>query len=614
MDIQMELVKDLKGNCHIIYENSIDDDNQIGENLSNFEILQILSKKNNETILKVRSLNNGKIYAIKKIYLKKIENSERQNFIDEIKLLKKINNPNILKCYDYFIDKEYLYFIMEYMDNSDLFEFIKIHQNFNEKIKESKIWNVLLQCLSALDYLYKQNLGNSGIKITNIYLNNEQNAKICIFKEYNKEKNNNKSDIYKLLSKYFYSMCFSQNNRVITANSIEEVLFVKDNQDSYSNELIEIIYGISGEKQNQYNNLNNIYNKVKEEYAKKYNNNTNIESILRCLYAFKHLDSSILKNENIFKRNKNKYNINYWFVKAIKAFTGDNEDLKKCIEEIRCAIALENSNLDEEEIDPLYLLSFLLKKMHIELNEKSEKNSHIENQSRNYSINSILNGAEEDKSNKLQMINKFKNYFNENFKSTISKLFYGFLKTKRICYTCKTGSYSFSNFYLVNFYLKNKYNQQEFNLIKDGFTVEYNYAKEINPDTPEKVFCEKCLTYQKHIEFNRYYMMNHCLIISFIRESNYKTKIEFHEKLNLKNFVDYVESPVEFDLVGSIIRIVSDKDKNEKYIYYIRDPMKLNNWFVNGNRETFNHAPIEEIKQKGEIILLFYSNSKHNSI
>ena len=119
MDIQMELVKDLKGNCHIIYENSIDDDNQIGENLSNFEILQILSKKNNETILKVRSLNNGKIYAIKKIYLKKIENSERQNFIDEIKLLKKINNPNILKCYDYFIDKEYLYFIMEYMDNSD---------------------------------------------------------------------------------------------------------------------------------------------------------------------------------------------------------------------------------------------------------------------------------------------------------------------------------------------------------------------------------------------------------------------------------------------------------------------------------------------------------------
>ena len=51
----------------------------------------------------------------------------------------------------------------------------------------------------------------------------------------------------------------------------------------------------------------------------------------------------------------------------------------------------------EEEIDPLYLLSFLLKKMHIELDEKSEKNSHIENQSRNYSINSILNGAEEDK-------------------------------------------------------------------------------------------------------------------------------------------------------------------------------------------------------------------------
>ncbi len=99
----------------------------------------------------------------------------------------------------------------------------------------------------------------------------------------------------------------------------------------------------------------------------------------------------------------------------------------------------------------------------------------------------------------------------------------------------------------------------------------------------------------------------------FFRENNYKTKIEFQEKLNLKYFVDNAESHVEFDLVGSFIRFVSDKDK-KKYIYYIRESMKFNNWFVNGNRETFSHAPIEEIKQKGEIILLFYSNSKHNSI
>ena len=59
---------------------------------------------------------------------------------------------------------------------------------------------------------------------------------------------------------------------------------------------------------------------------------------------------------------------------AIRTLQGayDN-NISEFIEEFRRAIATENSKLDgSKEIDPLYLLAFLLEKMHKEMNEIEE--------------------------------------------------------------------------------------------------------------------------------------------------------------------------------------------------------------------------------------------------
>jgi hypothetical protein len=76
MGSQMETVKDSEGNSHVIFdESSIYDDNQMGDKLSDFEILQVLNEGQNSLyVAKVRSLNNHKIYAMKRIELNKIPN------------------------------------------------------------------------------------------------------------------------------------------------------------------------------------------------------------------------------------------------------------------------------------------------------------------------------------------------------------------------------------------------------------------------------------------------------------------------------------------------------------------------------------------------------------
>ena len=606
----METVKDLEGNNHLIFdETSLYDDSQMGDSLSDFETLQVLSENNSCFVTKVRSLNNHKIYAMKKIELSKMEPQNRPNYINEINKLKDLNNPHIIKYHKILNDNSNsnnLYLIMEFMNNSDINGYIKAHQVLKKNIKEEEIWNILLQCLSALDYLHQQNLQYLGIRFKKIFMNNEQNVKIGVFNEhvFTNQIYDSKEDI-RNLGKYFYIMCFSQDPRVLSAKSFDEVEIRKVQNEYYSNELMDRIYKMAVDDTYQMNDIKTFYKHVKEEYVKKYAKNTSIKAVLRCLYAFPNFNKIMFKEEEKYNNNKNNFYINYWYLKAIKALAGFEEsNLQECIEEFRRAIASENSKLDgNKEIDPLYLLAFLLEKMHKETNIKEGNSELKDNQNKKYVISSEFSGEEEDKTNKEQMLYKFVNYFNSNIKSPISDLFFGFIKTKQNCQTCRCGYYSFSNYCFVVYDISNnENNNKEFDLVKDGF--EYQH---FNPKTIEGIYCDNCLSCQKHLEFNRYYIMNHQLVISFIRGNNYKStsNIAFSENLDLDKYVEEkTASPCHYSLVGCIIK----KQQEDKFEFYARDPDNKNVWHKSDEKITQPTAPIQDMKREGQIIMLFYNN------
>jgi len=607
MGSQMETVKDSEGNSHVIFdESSIYDDSQMGDKLTDFEILQVLNESQDSLyVAKVRSLINHKIYAMKRIELNKIQNGN--NFLNTMQSLIQLNNPHIVKYHKYVIEKNKLYLFMEFMNNSDINGFIKAHQILDKNIKEEEIWNILLQCLSALEYLHKQNLGQFGIKLCNIFMNNEQSAKIGVFSNPFQTINSYGEDI-SLLGKYFYIMCNSQSPQLKNEErSINQIDYSQRVNNQYSGELMKIIYCMLDQN---YDTVT-LYNEVKNQYVKRYARNSSIEAVLSCLYSYPLLNKYIFEQAmNIEQNRDNKY-INFWYLQAIKALSGlKSQDLKECMEEFRRAIASENSKLDgSKEIDPLYLLAFLLEKMHKELN-KVEGNSSVQNQIGKYVINSVFNGEEEDKTNREQMLHKFLTYFNANINSVISNLFFGFVKTKRICNTCKTGNYSFHNFCFVVFDLSDN-QEQKFEIIENGFEYQYNYCKELAPDKPERVYCERCLTYQLHYEFNRYYSMSYQLIISFIRGNNFQnyTNVIFQENIDLSDFIDETTvSPCKYYLVGAINRY--SNNGNEEFIYWARDPTQKNIWHLNNGVCQELSNPVNEIMSKGQVILLFYNSDK----
>lgn len=599
------------------------DDTKNGNRISDYEILQVLSQDNDiNFVAKVRSLNNNKIYSIKKINLSNYQDQTIKDkfraLMDKLKLL---NNPHVIKYYHYFEENNNLYILMEFMNNADISGYIQAHQILNKGIPEEEIWNILLQCLSALDYLHSQELGNMGVKLANIFMNNEQNVKIGVFRELNFTQNdfNPREDIY-MLGKYFYAMMNSEmiKSEDIKQNNFFAQLNYKNVQNNtYSGPLIEIVDSMSIDNNSDVK-VEELYEKVKKEYVKKYAKNSSIKAVLKCLYSYKILNEIILNKKAIIENNKQKYYIHYWYSQAIDAIAGiKEEDLNLCIEEFRRAIASSYSKLDgNKEVDPLLLLTFLLFRLHQEMNEVDNDNlSNLNKKNAKYVITSSFDG-EEDKQNKDQMWNKFIVKYNSKVNSLISDLFFGFVKTKIICQTCRKGYYSFSNYFYIIFDLSDRDSKRDFDLIKNGFEIQFNKKRLILPDGPDRTYCDSCCSYQAFKEYNRYYMLRSNLIIIFNRGSNYKnkSKIIFDEKINLEPFIEEgIDSHKNFFLVGCINR-VGEMGKDERYSSYYRDPENTNYWHCDEYLDYSNVSipiisEINKTQKKEQIIMLFY-NSK----
>ena len=600
MGIVNNIVLDSEGNKYLNLGDAPKiDESQIGNTLPNFEVLNLLcSDEAINSVIKVRSLNNKKLYT-----LKEFKNCSNNLFLkqtfDELKYL---DHPNIMKYYGYFQENSDLYLIMEFMHNADIESYMTTQFTINKFIPEVEIWNMLLQSLSGLEYLTMINY-NANVKIKlrliNIFINNKENIKLGIL---NDPMYNNPNDLNYYDKKNLIYLC-NVFHKMLNPNSPQNSNFINFNNiqpnNFYSfeiNNIINNMYQIATNNNNQKIDISGIYNFIKNEYTKKYNKSTSIKAILESLHSFGLLNKKIINRRNIIESNTNKYYINFLYLKIIDAFTkSDLNNFNYFAEEFRRSMALSNFKLvGDKEIDPLLVLTFILDRLHKENNNiinKENINNNENEQNENTDLDLAFNGGEEDRTNQSLMLDKFVSYFNINMNSPISDLFIGFVKTKRVCQTCKSSYFSFSNCLYIIFDLSDRNSNLNFDLIKDGFEAQHNFKKNIDSEGKNNALCEICLTYRQFEEYNHYYLLNRYLIICFIRGNNYQNRsgIIFNNNIDLKNYIETSDSsPSNYNLVGSINRTFYNNEEQ----------------FVSKNQ--MNN--IQNSQQNEQILMLFYNS------
>ena len=122
---------------------------------------------------------NKELFAVKKFPL--YDKSSYLSFKNEIKILKKIKHKNLIKIFDYYKDRSFIYLVMEYAPYGDLDNYIRSLKNKGKLISNNTIDNIISQVTEGIDYLHINNIIHRDIKTSNILVFNENLFKITDF-------------------------------------------------------------------------------------------------------------------------------------------------------------------------------------------------------------------------------------------------------------------------------------------------------------------------------------------------------------------------------------------------------------------------------------------------
>ena len=138
-----------------------------------YDLKEKLGEGSFGTVYKVIQRKTNYIRAVKAIKKKYIEKNE---FLNEIELLKTVDHPNIIKIFDCYYDKTFYYLIEEYCSGGDLFDYIQKEHFFTEK----KAAIIFRHLLSAINHLHKKNIIHRDLKPENIVFIKTKNRDIFI--------------------------------------------------------------------------------------------------------------------------------------------------------------------------------------------------------------------------------------------------------------------------------------------------------------------------------------------------------------------------------------------------------------------------------------------------
>lgn len=120
----------------------------------------------------------GEKVAIKVLEKSRIkDSSDVERVSREIRILKLVNHPNVVKLYEIIETSKTIFLIMEFVPCGELFDYIVARS----KLTEEQAAHFYQQILSGLEYLHKMNVIHRDLKPENLLLDENNNIKIVDF-------------------------------------------------------------------------------------------------------------------------------------------------------------------------------------------------------------------------------------------------------------------------------------------------------------------------------------------------------------------------------------------------------------------------------------------------
>uniref|UniRef100_A0A1I7SBJ3 Serine/threonine-protein kinase par-1 n=1 Tax=Bursaphelenchus xylophilus TaxID=6326 RepID=A0A1I7SBJ3_BURXY len=145
--------------------------------IGRYRLLKTIGKGNFAKVKLARHIPTGIDVAIKIIDKTALNPSSLQKLFREVRIMKQLDHPNIVKLYQVMETDQTLYLVMEYASGGEVFDYLVAHGRMKEKEARAKF----RQIVSAVQYLHSKNIIHRDLKAENLLLDADMNIKIADF-------------------------------------------------------------------------------------------------------------------------------------------------------------------------------------------------------------------------------------------------------------------------------------------------------------------------------------------------------------------------------------------------------------------------------------------------
>ncbi|KRX01524.1 Protein kinase-like domain [Pseudocohnilembus persalinus] len=119
---------------------------------------------------------------MKIIDVSKLDRKQKEDALNEVKLLKQLKHPFIIQYRESFMDQNrYLCIVMDYAEKGDVHSLILQKKKSKEQFTEQEILKYFIQICFGLKFIHDQNILHRDLKTQNIFLNQKSEIKIGDF-------------------------------------------------------------------------------------------------------------------------------------------------------------------------------------------------------------------------------------------------------------------------------------------------------------------------------------------------------------------------------------------------------------------------------------------------
>ena len=143
--------------------------------IKDFEVVAKLGEGTYSTVYKVRRMEDGCFYALKRVKMGGLSAKEKENALNEIRILASIKHCNVIGYKEAFLDEssKSLWYVLGYSDsivmefatNGDLSAKITKQQQLGQGFSEPYIWHIFIQMVKGLKQLHDLKILHRDIKV-----------------------------------------------------------------------------------------------------------------------------------------------------------------------------------------------------------------------------------------------------------------------------------------------------------------------------------------------------------------------------------------------------------------------------------------------------------------